>query len=236
MRQTFLDTLIRIKRLDPTLDYSDWKWPELFSLILELGGRILRGMWLKIWMGAAPGLVLCQRGVTIKHGRHIQAGRGLSLQEGVEIVGLSKRGVCLGNKCTIGRYATIRPTNVLFREPGEGLEMGNGSNIGPYSYIGCSGFIRIGDNVMMGPRVTLLAENHVFDDASRPMKEQGVARSFITIEDDCWLGAGCTVTAGVTVGQGSILAAGCVVTKDVAPFSIVGGVPATLIRKRTEDG
>jgi len=86
--------------------------------------------------------------------------------------------------------------------------------------------------VLMGPRVTLLAENHVFDDLDLPIKEQGVVRSAIHIEDDCWLGAGSTVLAGVTVGHGSVVAAGSVVTKDVPPGSVVAGVPAKLVRSR----
>jgi acetyltransferase-like isoleucine patch superfamily enzyme len=234
MRQLFVDALVRKKKLDPALDYSAWGWPELMGLFGELGWRIVRGIWVRLWLGSSRGMVLCQPRVVLKHARHIHAGPGFSLQEGVEIVGLSKRGVRFGDRCTVGRFATIRPTNVLFREPGEGLEVGDGSNIGAYAYIGCSGFIRIGKNVMMGPRVCLLAENHVFGDTDRPMKQQGVVREAITIEDDCWLGAGAMVTAGVTVGRGSIIAAGAVVTKDVEAFSIVGGVPAKLIRSRLE--
>ena len=85
---------------------------------------------------------------------------------------------------------------------------------------------------MMGPRVNLLAENHNFERTDIPIKAQGVRRSFIAIGDDCWLGANCTILAGVTIGQGSIVAAGAVVTSDVPPFSIVGGVPARLIKSR----
>ena len=84
----------------------------------------------------------------------------------------------------------------------------------------------------MGPRVNLLAENHRFADLGRPIKLQGVERSFITIEDDCWIGAGSTILAGVTVAHDSVVAAGSVVTKDVPPLSIVGGVPAEVIRTR----
>lgn len=232
MRRILIDALIRKKKLDPELDYSAWGLWELVGLFLELSSRLLRGLWVRLWLGSAGGMVLCQPRVVIKHARHIHAGHGFSIQEGAEIVGLSKRGVRFGNRCTVGRFATIRPTNVLFREPGEGLEVGDGSNIGAYAYIGCSGFIRIGKNVMMGPRVCLLAENHAFADPARPMKTQGVVREPIVIGDDCWLGAGSMVTAGVTIGEGSVIAAGAVVTKDVEPFSIVGGVPAKLIRSR----
>ena len=84
----------------------------------------------------------------------------------------------------------------------------------------------------MGPRVNLLAENHNFDLADVPIKSQGVTRQPIVIEDDCWLGAGSAVLAGVTVGHDSVVAAGAVVTRDVPPYSVVGGVPARVLRTR----
>ena len=168
----------------------------------------------------------------VHHARYVEAGRDLNLEEGCEIVGLSRRGVVFGDRCTVGRYATIVPTNLLGGEPGEGLRLGDNSNIGPYCWIGCSGYIAIGNRVLMGPRVNLLAENHLFADLGRPIKLQGVERSSITIEDDCWIGAGSSILAGVTVGHGSIVAAGAVVTKDVPPLSIVAGVPAEAVRAR----
>jgi acetyltransferase-like isoleucine patch superfamily enzyme len=128
--------------------------------------------------------------------------------------------------------AMIRPSGYYGNHIGDGLRMGDGSNIGAYSYIGCAGMINIGKNVMMGPRVSLLAEQHVFEDTGKDMKSQGVRSSGIVIEDDCWLGAGVMILDGVTIGTGSIVAAGAVVTKSVEPYSIVGGVPAKLIRSR----
>lgn len=222
------------KGIDDEKTLTLWKLPELTGFAWVAGWRILRGLSVRLQMGRAAGLVLCEKRVRLYHPRHIRAGRSFSLEEGCEIVGLSKKGVCFGSKCTVKRGAVIRPTNVLLNEPGDGLSVGNGSNIGAYSYIGCSGYIEIGENVMMGPRVNLMAENHNFDRTDIPMKEQGVTRSFIKIEDDVWLGVGSTVTAGVTVGKGSIIAAGAVVTKDVPPFSIVGGVPASILRERKQ--
>jgi acetyltransferase-like isoleucine patch superfamily enzyme len=110
--------------------------------------------------------------------------------------------------------------------------MGNHSNIGPYNYIGCSGKITIGNNVMLGPRVSIYAENHVFDNPNITIKEQGVQKMDVIIEDDCWIASNAVITAGVTIGKGSVVAAGAVVTETVAPFSVVGGIPAKLIKSR----
>jgi acetyltransferase-like isoleucine patch superfamily enzyme len=110
--------------------------------------------------------------------------------------------------------------------------MGNNSNIGAYSWIGCSGYIDIGDSVIMGPRVNLLAENHKFKRRDIPIKQQGVERGFIKIEDNCWIGANVTIVSGVTIGTGSVIAAGSIVTKDVPSNSVVAGVPAKIVEPR----
>jgi acetyltransferase-like isoleucine patch superfamily enzyme len=134
---------------------------------------------------------------------------------------------------TIGSYAIIRPTNLYGGEAGVGLRVGNNSSIGPYGYIGCSGYIEIGDNVMISPRVSIYSENHNFSETAVPMIEQGVTRSFVKIEDDCWIAANSVILAGVTVGKGSVVAAGSIVTKDVPPYSVVAGNPAQVIKSRT---
>jgi len=64
------------------------------------------------------------------------------------------------------------------------------------------------------------------------MKDQGVTVQFVTIEDDCWIAANSIVLAGVTIGKGSVVAAGSIVTKDVPPYSVVAGAPAVVIKSR----
>jgi acetyltransferase-like isoleucine patch superfamily enzyme len=198
-----------------------------------LGGRVLRGSLLRARMGRADGLVFCDRNVRVLHAGHVSCGRDLNLEEGCQIVGLSQRGIVFGDRCTVGRQAMIAPTNIFGGEPGEGLKVGDNSNIGHFAFVGCSGYIEIGDRVLMGPRVTLLAENHNIDDPSQPIKAQGVERQTIVIADDCWLGAGSIILAGVSLGAGSVVAAGAVVTRDVPPMTVVAGVPARVVRERS---
>lgn len=213
----------------------DWGVREWIGFGALMCSRILRGVWIKLRSGRVSGLVLAEKRVRLFYPRMIKSGSKLNLEEGCEIVGLSKRGVVFGKRCTVGRFASIRPTNVLVNEAGEGLRLGDNSNIGPYSWIGCSGYIEIGSNVMMGPRVSLLAENHNFASTELPMKDQGVTRGAIVIEDDCWLGANCSVLSNVRIGRGAVIATGAVVTKDVPPFSVVAGVPAKVIKTREQD-
>ena len=93
---------------------------------------------------------------------------------------------------------------------------------------------RIGMYVMMAPEVHIVANNHSFDHTDLPMCFQGSieGKNPTVIEDDCWVGVRTIFTPGHRIGKGSIIAAGAVVTKDVEPYTIVGGNPAKLIRKR----
>ena len=89
---------------------------------------------------------------------------------------------------------------------------------------------------MMGPDVCILPHNHHFDRTDIPMIKQGIeAPRITTIEDDVWIGRNVMMTPGRTIRQGSIIGAGCVLTKDFEPYSIVGGNPSRLIRNRKEE-
>ncbi len=92
--------------------------------------------------------------------------------------------------------------------------------------------MKIGNFVMVGPHVLFATVHHGFDDWKSPMIFQDASEKQIVIEDDVWIGAKATILGGVTIGQGAVIAAGSVVTKDVEPYAIVGGVPAKLIRYR----
>lgn len=99
--------------------------------------------------------------------------------------------------------------------------MGEHSSIGPYGYVGCSGRITIGKNVMFGPKCSLFAENHNFSDLDVSIKSRGVNQKGIMVEDDCWIGSNVTILDGVTIGKGSVIGAGTLVTKDIPAGSIV---------------
>jgi acetyltransferase-like isoleucine patch superfamily enzyme len=115
-----------------------------------------------------------------------------------------------------------------------GIRIGRDSLVGEYSVIRGQGGVVIGDRVYTSPFTQIIAVNHVFDDPNRPFVEQGITADGIVIEDDVWLGAGAIITDGVRVGKGAVVAAGAVVTKDVPPHTVVGGVPAKVIK--TIDG
>lgn len=114
---------------------------------------------------------------------------------------------------------------------GSRVSIGHRSGLGP----GCRvyGGLIMGEEVMVGPDVAFLSENHRFDRLDQPIGWQGVTdRLAPRIEDGVWIGLRATILPGRVVGEGAIVAACAVVTKDVAPFTIVGGNPAVVIGNR----
>ena len=192
----------------------------------------IRGLFVRLRIKSAKGLLLIGKKVRIFYPNNLQVGYNTIIEDGAEINCLSQQGIKLGNRVTIGKYAIIRPSNIYGGPIGEGLTMGDNSNIGPYNYIGCSGKITIGNNVMLAPRVSIYAENHVFDHPEILIRDQGVEKKEVIIEDDCWIAANSILLAGVTIGKGSVVAAGSVVTENVPPYSVVAGVPAKWIKSR----
>ncbi|MDB5243805.1 MAG: dTDP-glucose 4,6-dehydratase, partial [Spirosoma sp.] len=114
----------------------------------------------------------------------------------------------------------------------KGITIGDSSSVGDYSYLGAAGGVTIGERVLMGQKVSLHSQNHVFDDPDLPIRVQGTTELGIVVGDDCWIGAGTIILDGVTVGRGSVLSAGTVVTKDVPAGSVVAGVPGRVVRSR----
>lgn len=188
-------------------------------------------VWRRRFAGSS-GALYVGRDVRITSAARIRVGRGVKIEDGVELQGLARRGITLGDGVTLGRQASIRPSSYYGTDLGEGLSIGAGSAIGAFCWFGASGFVEIGRDVLFGPRVVIIPENHAHADPRRTIKEQGVVRNGVVIEDDCWIGCNVTILAGVRIGRGSIVAAGAVVNRDVEPRSIVGGVPARLLRRR----
>lgn len=127
----------------------------------------------------------------------------------------------LGENVNIERGAVFGPL----------LEIGNNSGIG----IDCEvyGTVRIGDNVMMGPEVVIYTSGHKHDRVDIPMIAQGSDEERpVVIGNDVWIGRRAIIMPGVTIGDGCIIGAGAVVTKDIPKYSIAGGVPAKVIKSR----
>lgn len=111
------------------------------------------------------------------------------------------------------------------------LRIGNNVGISEFAYIQVRGDVSIGNNVIVGPRFNLISENHVFSDKNKPIKEQGVNRIGVKIEENVWIGASVTILDGVQISKNSIVAAGSVVTKSFPSNVLIGGIPAKIIKQ-----
>ncbi len=125
----------------------------------------------------------------------------------------------------------IHPTASL--RCGESIHLGQNSHINQYCCIWASekSKIILGDNLLMGPGVKIFSSNHSTK-LGLAMNEQDWKEKDVVIGNDVWLGANVVVVPGARIGDGSVVAAGAVVTKDIPPYSIVGGVPAKVIKER----
>ena len=179
------------------------------------------------------GMAAIENRVRLRFADHIRLGRNVYLDQGVYLHACPA-GIVIGESSFVMHGAVLHVYN--FRDlPHAFIHIGRDSLIGELNVLRGQGGITIGDRVYTAPLVQMLAVNHVYADPTRPMIEQGITAEGIVVEDDVWIGAGAIITDGVTVGQGAVVAAGAIVTQDVAPHTVVGGVPAQLL-KRIEPG
>jgi len=171
-------------------------------------------------------------GVRIVYANNIRLGKGVYLDHGVYLHALPA-GISIGEDTFIMHHTMLHVFN--FRNlPQSGITIGSNCFIGEFNVIRGQGGVRIGNDVYTGPMVQIVAVNHVYSDPRRPIREQGVTAQGITIEDDVWIGANAVVVDGVSIGRGSIIGAGAVVTNDIPPYSIAVGAPAKPIKDRRD--
>ncbi|MEI6437735.1 MAG: acyltransferase [Candidatus Omnitrophota bacterium] len=112
------------------------------------------------------------------------------------------------------------------------ISAGDRVSINAGTHIDAQGGLKLGSCVMIGPNCVLVSAGHGHQRTDIPMVEQPFELREIVIEDDVWIGANVVVLPGVRIGRGSIIAAGAVVVKDVAPYGVYGGIPAKLLKDR----
>lgn len=130
----------------------------------------------------------------------------------------------MGNGTNICDAVTItNPSNV---------SIGERCSVHEYSYFGGEGEIVIGNYVAIANNCTIISESHNFSDKKIPIKMQGLSPQPVTIGDDVWIGSKATILGNVKIGNGAIIGAGSVVTKDIPEYAIAVGVPCEVIRYR----
>ena len=148
------------------------------------------------------------------------------LEIGVVVTGAER--VSIGDGFAMLRFGC------LAAHDGGRITIGHRVSINENVNVGASeaGEIVIGDDVLIGPNTVLRASNHAFASRATPINRQGHVAGRISVGEGAWIGANCSILSGVTIGAHAIVGAGAVVTKDVAAYDIVAGVPARRIGTR----
>jgi len=132
------------------------------------------------------------------------------------------------NKFELGDFSTIEDFCTINNGVGNVI-IGNESRIGMSNVI--IGPVIIGNAVIFAQNIVMSGLNHSYEDVTIPISKQKESTAIIIIEDECWIGANAVITAGVTIGKHSVIAAGSVVTKNIPPYSVAVGNPARVIKQ-----
>jgi acetyltransferase-like isoleucine patch superfamily enzyme len=175
------------------------------------------------------GVAVIEKGVRLRFADRIRLGRNVYLDQSVYLHACPE-GITIGDNSLVMHGSVLHVYN--FRHlPHAFIRIGQDSLIGELNVLRGQGGITIGDRVYTSPLVQILAVNHVYSDPTQPFVEQGITAEGIVVEDDVWIGGGVVITDGVRIGRGAVVAAGAVVTRDVPPHTLVGGVPARVLRE-----
>jgi acetyltransferase-like isoleucine patch superfamily enzyme len=155
-----------------------------------------------------------------------QVGKGVVIELGVLV--FHPENIQLGENVYVGHQTIIKG---YYKNK---LKIGDNCWIGQQVFIHSAGGVEIHKNVGIGPGVKILTSTHSEEGCDKPIIERSVQFSPVIIEEDCDIGVNSVILPGVTLGRGTQVGAGAVVTKSFLPYSVVGGVPAKLMRSRAE--
>jgi galactoside O-acetyltransferase len=151
----------------------------------------------------------------------------IHIETGVTIVGF--RNIELGNNISFNK------NSYLYSDDGGTITIRDNCSFNSNTMINATpGKILIGEGCAIGPNTVLRASNHTYHRKDIPIKKQAQIYGEIILEKDVWVGANCVILTNTKIGQGAVVGAGSVVTKDVIPYSVVAGVPAKIIKMRED--
>lgn len=203
----------------------------------EVPSTVLAGILLRRSAWLARGLVLGRGAAFVGPAVHIRGLRGLrmaraaTIEGGCRIDAVARRGVVLGARSKLGAGTVVSCTSHISRL-GEGFVLGADASMGEWCYVGASGGVSIGDDVIMGQFVTFHSQHHEYEAGDETIRRLPTSEQGIVIDRGCWVGAKATFLDGTHVGAGSVVAAGAVVRGRFPPGSVIGGVPARILKTR----
>lgn len=225
--KTILQYIIRTRNRTFTFDKGITNM-AILALLWSKGGAFLRGFKLFFFF-KKPERILLGKGVKFFNTSNISFGKWVKLDDYVYLSALGTGKLTIGNNVGIGAFSRLI-ISTSFDNVGSHITIGNNVGLGEFAYLGGAGGLEIGDNCIIGQYLSCHPENHTYDDPIKEIRFQGVTRKGIKIGKNCWIGAKVTVLDGVTIGNNCVIAAGAVVTKSMPANSVIGGVPAKVIK------
>jgi acetyltransferase-like isoleucine patch superfamily enzyme len=206
----------------------------MVELIWDKSAMIIRSFLFHIIRLKTPKLCFFGVGVRFYNYNNISLGKWVKLDDYVFLGALGKGKLQIGNNSGIGAFSRVEISQ-SFNNIGSQITIGNNVGIGPYASLGGAGGLTIGDECIIGPYLSCHPENHNFENVDVSIRLQGVTRKGIIIGRNCWIGAKVSILDGVEVGHSCVIAAGAVVTKSYPDHSVIGGVPAKLIKRTVKE-
>lgn len=163
-------------------------------------------------------------GAYLKGHDKIVVGRRCKIHEAASLDASRGAGISLGDQVTINRYAYLQGDR-------GGVHLGDRVEVNNYTIINGTGGVWIGDDTLIGPGVKIISYQHRYA-AGTAIRSQPSDALPIRIGKDVWIGANAVVLAGIEIGDGAVVAAGAVVTRNVAPNIVVAGIPARPLKHR----
>lgn len=205
------------------------------SYVVKVGFEYLlglaRGTIRKIGFGSVGSRLILGNNVKFRVKSKINIGNNVKIGSKTIIDALSTEGVQIDDNVKIGEDSKIIVTGSV-SNLGKRISIGKNSSFSDNTFFGAAGGIEIGSDVIAGQNVRFHAENHNFKDKDILIRLQGVNHQGIKVGDNVWIGAGAVFLDGARVGNGCVIAANSVVKGTFKPNSVIGGVPAKLIKSR----
>ena len=228
MIRTLLLHLIKIKNPAFTFDESvnnrllvSLGWDKLVCLV--------RGWSKQLLFFRNPVMLLLGRRTRFFHFAGIRFGRMVQLGDYVYLNGMGRTGIFIDDHSSVGAFSRL-VVSTSFNKTGSHIRIGKHVGIGEFAYIGGAGGLDIGDECIIGQYFSCHPENHVYSNNALSIRHSGVTRKGIRIGSNCWIGARVTILDDVHIGNHCVIAAGSVVTRDMPDHSVIGGIPARVMK------